>query len=262
MIDAPHPGRRAWLAVVIAMAPACSDNASAVDAPGAGPDAARPDACPAGVCEGDAPGGGYTTTFPGTENPIDEGGRWITGKADGLDWNDPMTEPGRAHASVMSGDPSRYNDSIGRLTTTFDADQYAEGVVYRETGYAPPGGHEVELLLRFSITPHDAHGYEVLWGATGYLAVVRWNGPLADYTPLYDPGLPGIGPAAPGDLLRAEIRGTTIDVAKNGVSVASVDLTAQGGAVWTDGQPGIGFWPVDGATIDAFGWSRFRAGGL
>lgn len=77
------------------------------------------------------------------------------------------------------------------------------------TGYDPaPSKHEVELLLRFQITAHDARGYEVMWGISGYLAVVRWNGPLADYTALYDSGDPRIGPPADGDVLRAEIAAT------------------------------------------------------
>jgi len=203
----------------------------------------------------------YTSEFGATENPIDEGGTWINGRRHGGNWNDVRTASGHARASVLSGDPSRYNDSIAVLNTTFDADQYAQGTVYRAAGYDPaPSKHEVELLLRFHIGGRRARGYEILWGVSGYLAVVRWNGPLGDYTPLLDSGDPGIGAPADGDVLRAEIRGDTIRVLKNGSLVATVDLTSAEGPVWKSGQPGIGFWPVDHANPERLGWKDFAAG--
>ena len=206
-----------------------------------------------------AAGTSYSTNFSLTENPISEGGKWTNGKAVGLDWNDVKTVPGKAYASMLSGlAGSRYNDSIAHLSTsfaTYTPNQYAQGTVFRVAGYS--SSHEVELLLHFKITAHGARGYEVLWGATGYLAIVRWNGPLGNYTPLYDPGLPGIGPAADGDVLRAEMVGNVIKVYKNGALVA---ITSD--STYTDGQPGIGFWPVDGATPQNFGWKNYTAGNL
>lgn len=206
-----------------------------------------------------AAGTSYSTSFSLTENPISEGGKWTNGKAVGLDWNDVKTTPGRAFASMQSGlTGSRYNDSTAHLSPsfmTYTPNQFAEGTVFRVAGYS--ASHEVELLLHFKITPNTARGYEVLWGATGYLAIVRWNGPLGNYTPLYDPGLPGIGPAADGDVLRAEMVGNVIKVYKNGALVAT---TTDG--TYTDGQPGMGFWPVDGATPQNFGWKNYTAGNL
>jgi len=205
-----------------------------------------------------AAGASYSTTFSLSENPINEGGKWTNGKTVGLDWNDVKTSSGNAYASVLSGGASRYNDSIAHLSTSFAAytpNQYAQGTVFRVAGYS--SSHEVELLLHFKITAHSARGYEVLWGATGYLAIVRWNGPLGNYTPLYDPGLPGIGPPADGDVLRAEMTGNVIKVYKNGALVAT---TSDG--TWTDGQPGMGFWPVDGATPQNLGWKSYTAGSL
>lgn len=205
-----------------------------------------------------AAGTSYTTSFSLSENPINEGGKWVNGKAVGADWNDVKTTPGKAFASIASGlSGSRYNDSIAYLSPSFMAvtpNQYAQATVFRVAGYSA-SAHEVELLLRFKITRNNARGYEILWGATGYLAVVRWNGPLGNYTALYDGGLPGIGPAVDGDVLRAEITGSVIKVYKNGSLVATVTDGS-----WTDGQPGMGFWPVDGATPQNFGWKTYAAG--
>ena len=211
----------------------------------------------------DSSGSGYSTTFSATENPIDEGGNWVNGKAVGIDWNNVQTIPGRAYASVLSGNPNRYNDSIAHLSGAYNADQFAQGTVYRDASYNPgTSKHEVELLLRFDISANYARGYEILWGVSGYLAVVRWNGPLGNYTALYDTGDPGIGPAVDGDVLRAEISGNIVKVYKNSVLKATVDITSKGGTVWSTGKPGMGFWPVDGAILDKFGWKNFQAGNL
>ncbi|HKQ25234.1 MAG TPA: hypothetical protein VJT81_12400 [Burkholderiales bacterium] len=199
----------------------------------------------------------YSTNFNLTENPVSEDGKWINGKAIGLDWNNVQTVPGKAFAANFTGSPSRYSDPIAHLNTAFTANQYAQGTVSRTARYDPtPSKHEVELLLHFQITAHNARGYEILWAHDGNIAIVRWNGPLADYTPLVD-GLK-IGRAVDGDVLRAEIVGNVITVYKNGALVA----TGPTDTTWTDGQPGIGFWPIRGATLQSYGWKNFQAGNL
>jgi len=197
----------------------------------------------------------YSTNFPLTENPISEGGKWINGKVAGIDWNNVATVPGEAYGAVIVGG---YNDDIAVLTTTYAAGQYAQATVHRASGYSPSGGHEIELLLHFKVTANNARGYEVLWGISGYIAIVRWNGPLGDYTPLYDPGT---GPTpVDGDVLRAEISGGVIKVYRNGSLLA----TGPANTTWTDGQPGVGFWPTDrgGVTPANYGWKNFTAGNL
>jgi hypothetical protein len=210
------------------------------------------------------PAGAYSTNFSATENPLSEGGKWVVGKVNGLDWNNPVSASGKAYASVLSGaHGSRYDDSIAHLNASslpLTANQYAQGTVYLANGYSG-ASHEIELLLRFSIGAHDAHGYEVLWGLTGYVAVVRWNGPLGNYTPVYDPGSGSIRIPRNGDVLRAEINGNMLVVKLNGGTVATVDLAAVG-TVWPSGQPGIGFWPVDSANPISYGWQSFEAGDL
>jgi hypothetical protein len=205
----------------------------------------------------------YTTNFPATENPLSEGGKWVNGKVVGFDWNNPLTVPGIARASINSDTGGgRYDDSIAHLSTsfmTFAANQFAQGTVYRAAGYSPSASvhHEIELLLRFQITANNARGYEVLWSIDGWICVVRWNGPVANYTELFcDQG--ATGPAADGDVLRAEIIAGVIKVYKNG----ELRVTTPPDTTWTSGQPGIGFWPVDGATKENYGWRSFTAGDL
>jgi hypothetical protein len=204
----------------------------------------------------------YSTDFPLTENPLSEGGVWVDGKVIGLDWNNPQSISGRACASVRSGlSGNRYDDNIAHLNSAsvaINANQYAQGTVYRASGYSPSGSkHEIELLLRFQITSHNARGYEVLWGHEGSFAIVRWNGPLGDYTDLGFSG-PGPGVAVDGDVLRAEISGSVIKVYKNGALVG----TGPSNSTWSDGQPGLGFWPVDSSTPEDYGWRRYEAGNL
>ena len=185
--------------------------ALALTACGSGGDATPPAVTVSGTPP-PAPAASYSTNFNLTENPI-SAGRWINGKAVGLDWNDVQSVPGKAYASALA---TGYDDDIAVLNTTFAANQYAQGTVYRVSGYSPGVSHEIELLLRFQVTAHNARGYEVLWGQTGEVNIVRWNGPLGDYTPLGAVSGPNIGAAVDGDVLRAEIIGSVIKVYKNG----------------------------------------------
>jgi len=228
-------------------------------------DASPTDGSIAPTCEDACDGGGggsasYSTTFPLTENPISENGVWIRGAAEGIDWTNPKTTAGHVVASSVPT-PTRYSDDIAILDPAkhpFSADQYAEATVYLANGYTGNGGgHEVELLLRFSIAAHDAHGYEVMWGLSGYLAIVHWNGVVQSYTPIYDPGTGSIAVPSDGDVLRAEIVGSTIRVYRNGSLIATVN-----DSTFSSGQPGIGFWPVDGAIPDNYGWASYTAGSL
>lgn len=222
---------------------------------------------------GSSGGTGFTANFATTANPIDPT-TFLLGAHDGGNWENPKTTGGQAVAAnsptgTGTGDgPTRYSDDIAVIKPaiwTANADQWAQGTVYKAAGYtAAPGSHEVELLLRFSITNGNAHGYEVLWGIQGYIAVVRWNGNVQDYTPIYDPGVGSIAAYADGDILYAQIQGNIITAKKNGVVIPGfpVDVSSIGGQIWTTGQPGFGMWPVDGATVTSAGWKAYTAGNL
>ena len=117
---------------------------------------------------------------------------------------------------------------------------------------------EVELRVRTTIKPHGITGYEINCSVNPsdpYMPVVRWNGPLADFT-LLDGRATG---CADGDVLEATVTGATpaaITVYKNGTRM----FTAADPNPWTSGNPGIGFF-LEGATgLNAqYGFSRFRA---
>jgi hypothetical protein len=196
----------------------------------------------------------YSTNFNLTENPISEGGKWVNGKAVGLDWNNAQSVPGAAYGADYA---TGYNDPIAVLNTSFTPNQFAQGTVRRVAGYSPGVSHEVELLLRFQVTAGNARGYEVLYSHDGWLVIVRWNGPLGNYAEVASSGRPVSGNAADGDVIRAEITGGVIKVYKNGSLVLTGSDTT-----WTNGQPGMGFWPKPGATIQSYGWRSYMAGSL
>lgn len=209
----------------------------------------------------------YETDFPTAENPLDEGGSWRLGKREGTDWNNPkILAAGECVAStLMPIDGSdRYGDDIGIIATSifaFPADQHAKVVVYKVSGYSGTQ-HEVEVLLRFSVAANDAHGYEVLWGNPGYLSLVRWNGPLGNYTPLYETDTGDVPVPANGDTLEAQIVGDLVSVWINSTLVLdSFDVSAFDGVAFDSGQPGLGIWPVTGSAIaNSLGFSHFEAG--
>jgi hypothetical protein len=209
----------------------------------------------------------FTTTFPTDQNPISQGSIWVNGQDTGIAWNNVKTLGGNAVGVVDIG-VQRYADDIAHLkksALTFANDQYAQATLYVASGYTGNGGsHECELLLRFEITANNARGYEIIYGmygpglpgAQGYIAVVRWEGAYGIFTPLYDSGQTLPIPVD-GDIIKAEIIGTSINVYKNGSLFVGPVAT---GGTFTEGQPGVGFWPADNAQHDNMGWKDYTAG--
>lgn len=214
---------------------------------------------------------GYVSSFPVTENPISEGSKWQRGSAEGLSWQNPQIISGRAVGTGFAGAGgfSQFDDNIAHLKTsfrTFRPDQYVQATAYVAGGYNPgvSADHESELLLRFTVTANSAKGYEILQANNRGVAVVRWNGPLGDYTEMKSTG-PVNDAVVDGDVLRAQIIGNIIQVYQNGVDLfGPVDITATPGNVYNSGQPGMGFYiPNTGATvITSYGWKNWIAGDL
>jgi hypothetical protein len=197
----------------------------------------------------------HRTQFELDEDPISEGGLWLNGRKDGIDWIDVVTKDGVAYGAVTrmgvaerraeqgnldegvvhEGD---YDDPTAVLGGSWGADQHARGIVFSRN-QTEEYFQEVELRLRSSITPHSCSGYEVFWRClkTGeaYAEIVRWNGPIADFTSLARKVGPEFG-VQDGDVVEATVVGNVLRSFVNGVEVLSATDD-----VFSGGSPGIGF---------------------
>jgi hypothetical protein len=180
----------------------------------------------------------YSTNFSLTESPISEGGNWINGSTTGLDWGYVSTTVGQTHTHPGT---ASYADATALLTGTWDSDQMAQATVGNivnactsDTCYP-----EVELRLRSTLSAHVCSGYEITFSLKpndkAYLIIVRWNGPLADFTYLLNQSGSQYQ-AKTGDVIKATAVGNVISAYKNGVLMGqATDNT------FTSGNPGMGF---------------------
>ena len=201
----------------------------------------------------------YCTTFSLTEDPISENNAWTNGGAVGLDWSNVQTTPGLAFGTQSGPAGPPFNDSIAILNGTWGNDQTVTATVHSINQQTGAIFEEVELLLRFQITAHIARGYEVNFRCTHdgsqYTQVVRWNGPLNNFTMLdqrVGPGIPGI---KDGDSVKATIVGNVITVYINGNLIFKVTDN-----VFTSGNPGMGFYLQGAMNVNSdYGFTSFTA---
>ena len=205
--------------------------------------------CAAGA---EAIAGTYTTNFPLTENPIFEGGHWINGLTNGIDWSDVQTIPGKAFGTQTGIGPN-YADSTALLTGSWGPTQTVQAVVYILAADSTTF-EEVELRLRSSLSPHSCTGYEVNFSVkpnNPYCQIVRWNGPLGDFT-LLDARNVGV---VNGDVVQATIVGSTITCYINGAVIFGVT-----DSTYSSGNPGMGFYLQDGLGPPLnYGFSSYTA---
>jgi hypothetical protein len=202
----------------------------------------------------------YTTHFPLTENPVSEGAKWANGQTDALDWANVRTVLGLAfgtETAKVTTAPGKYDDSTALLTGDWGPDQTAEATVHsvnqNDTVY-----EEVELRLRSTLTPHRATGYEICFRcsktAKAYTQIVKWNGPLGDfsYVKIVQGSQYGV---ANGDVVKATIRGNAITVYVDGARVLQVNDDT-----FKSGNPGMGFY-IEGTTgvNRDYGFTSFSA---
>lgn len=195
----------------------------------------------------------YQTNFPLTENPISEGGRWLSGRSHGLDWADVITTPGLARGILSTAE---FDDPTAILTGNWHPDQEAQGVVYSvnptEVYY-----QEVEIRLRAALLPHVCTGYEIFFRClktdAAYMNIVRWDGPLAKFTYLVSRTGAQYG-VAHGDVIRATVIGSRISAYVNDRLIESVEDDT-----YPSGSPGIGFNYGCGETYGDHGFSAFMA---
>jgi chitodextrinase len=193
----------------------------------------------------------YATIFPVAENPISEGGRWINGKTAGLDWSDVAAMAGFAIGTQTGSDG--FDDSIAVLQGNWGPDQSAIGTVHIAKQHAASEINEVEILLRWALSAHSARGYEINFSTTGqYVQIIRWNGPLGNFTYLDSRTLPNR--LTDGDIVKATIVGQVITAYVNDVQVAQAsDSTYPGGS------PGMGFYLQGTGANSDFGFTSYMA---
>jgi hypothetical protein len=201
----------------------------------------------------------YSTTFPAAENPISQGDRWYNGAQDGIDWCNVQTTIGYAWA--VGPCPAGYADPTAVLKGTWGPDQTAQATARIGTTNSSYY-QEIELRLRSTVSAHRLSGYEVNFGVShAYLEIVRWNGPLADFTYLGSScNYPSICGRVTGfrihngDVAKATISGSTINVYVNGMLRATAT-----DATYATGNPGIGYNFGCEGTYANFAWQNFSA---
>lgn len=210
------------------------------------------------------PTASYTASPSITENPISEGGAWLSGGKDALDWLNVRKGGGKIYGVGPSTD---YNDCAACLNVFGSTSKhYVQATIYRAAGYSAPSTHEVELLLGVSMSAHDIRAYELDFWFEGNLQPVRWNGSVGNF----DTGalriVSGSWPnsLANGDVIRAEFDSSsgspTISLYLNGrLTVVMTDTSA--GKI-TSGSPGIGFFARSGSglVMDGYCFSAVSAG--
>lgn len=206
--------------------------------------------------------GPYATSFPQTENPISEGGKWLNGQADGVDWTDVHTTSGFAFGTETGGRrpaPQKYDDSTALLKGVWGPDQAVQATVHaRNPNQDGKVLEEVELRLRSSISPHQCTGYEVMFRCAkiprAYCNIARWEGPLGKFTMLKENYGEKYG-VKDGDVVKATMIGKLLTVYINGSQMVQLSDDR-----FSKGNPGIGYY-LEGATgvIGDFGFSSFMA---
>jgi hypothetical protein len=217
----------------------------------------------------------YTTRFTTDEDPISDGGLWINGKREGIDWADVVVKNGVAYGAatrmteaerrVEQGNLSEaaaaapegdYDDPTAVLAGHWGRDQYVKGRVFSRH-QTDRYFQEVEIRLRSTIAPHVCTGYEVFFRclktADAYAEIVRWNGPVADFTSLAKLSGPGYG-VQDGDLIEASVEGNILRGFINGIEVISATDDT-----FHTGSPGIGFNFGVGDTNVDHGFTSFEA---
>ena len=204
----------------------------------------------------------YSTRFEGIENPLSEAGKWTN---NGLNWTQITKKDGVACGTQTGTNAGifKFNDSYAHLNG-FPPDQEAWGEV-RITKPDASCYQELEILLRFTGSPHRTTGYECfarcLTGASSYVQIVRWDGPLGKFTYLADKHGTNYGMKT-GDILKASIVGNVITVSINGIEKARVTDDT-----FKTGNPGIGAYLACqsgqgiGSNLD-FGFASFTAKAL
>lgn len=215
----------------------------------------------------------YTGT-PANENPFVDGGKFLNGATDGIDWNDVRAVNGALCPTAISGGPP-YTDPTSLLQGTFRPNQRIRGKVKQINPQVDPIFQEVEFRFRSQLSAHVNAGYEMLFRAgvsNWYSSLVRWNGAVSTVAGGADGGFDELVhyTGAPsgivdgdicegyviGSLFTAKVNGTTIWTYDTASDTAPTGVGAGRPARYLSGQPGIGLWQHGGTSglLTDFGW--------
>jgi len=199
----------------------------------------------------------YKTDFKKTESPLSEGGLWLNGRTDGIDWCDVLVKDGVAFGEVsrnqvgerraeqaslgagIEGAPvGDYDDPTAVLTGQWGPNQYGKVRVFSRN-QTDKYFQEVQIRLRHNMKPKFCNGYEVFFRVldteAGYAEIVRWNGPVGGWTSLKKLIGKKYG-VKDGAIIEASIVGNVITGYLDGQEMISVvDDNIKSGA------PGVGF---------------------
>lgn len=216
----------------------------------------------------------YRTNFEHDEDPIREGGMWLNGLADAVDWTDVVVKDGVAYGAYARNSAAEFraeqgnleseqaapvgdwDDPTAMLTGEWGTDQYLSGVAYIRNP-SEEYFQEIQLRARWSLQPHFCTGYEFIFraldGAASYVEIVRWGGAIGTWESLgrkegVDVGIKN------GDFLEARAIGTTLTATINGRDVLTVEND-----VLASGAPGFGFNFGVGHTNVDHGFASFEA---
>jgi hypothetical protein len=219
----------------------------------------------------------YRTNFERDETPISDGGVWLNGRTNGIDWCDVVTSDGRAYGEVTrmsvaeqraeqgNLDPSSaaaaapvgdYDDPTAVVGGTWGRNQAVRATVFSRN-QTEDYFQEVEIRLRTTIEPNSITGYEVFFRClktdNAYSEIVRWDGRIGSWKSLARKTGPAFG-VKDGDVIEATMIGNEIKGYINGVEVTSaVDDT------YANGCPGVGFnFGVGNTNVD-HGLTSFEA---
>lgn len=195
----------------------------------------------------------FSTSFSGTENPLSEGGIWLSNT------NTLLTAfqktGGRAVGLAVGA--GAYDDSAA-LLDGFGNDVEMTVTVFKDATIDTDATHEVELLMRATQSASVSVQYEALFSFNGNIQFVRWfnNGGSQDFEFLSPTsGTESLGRALiTGDRVRARCQGSTFTL-----QVIEADNTVHTLGVYTNtaiasGKPGIGAFTRagDGGNLTKF----------
>jgi hypothetical protein len=195
------------------------------------------------------------------ENPLSQGGKWITGLSAGF-WKAPAVINGVACASVPND--SDADDSIAvpnPALFSFGSDYYIEATVRRAANYVNTSGHEIELHMQRLINPGNpgtSPGIECTWQfldtpSSQSQQLVIWPGApnQFDTSTLGGVTVTGGFEILDGDVLAFRKSGNNYFIYHNDVQICTFTNNT-----FSSGGPGIGHFMRSGGDAQSYGWRR------